>query len=379
MAIREQSIIDDLCRELTDRQPGGYSVARGMPAAYYTSPDFLTLEEEEIFRKEWICLGHSGEIPNPGDYITTDLVGEPLLVVRNDAGEVRVLSNVCRHRGNLVATGKGNKRNFTCAYHAWSYGRSGELKAAPLMDSVEGFDKNSCALPDFKVELWCNFIFINLDRESAPLAPRLEGLQILSANYHIEERNLLHSEEDTWATNWKSLTENFMEGYHLSITHRKTLHAITPTSLARKLPGGEGYTAYASGYAPDFPQRGPFHEDLSEEERKRSLLFCVYPSFVTTTAPNCTLFMCIRPDGASKVAIHWGVIGHAKEPSSQEVEAYINIVHSFNAEDKEKLETLQKGLQSRYYEPGYLGPEDLEGTIRDFYGYMATKLGSKAH
>jgi len=364
----------NLHRELSERQKGGRASTRGMPADFYTSNKFLAFEKEEIFRKEWVCLGHAGEIPNPGDYFTTELIGEPLLVVRGDNGEVRVLSNVCRHRGNLVTTGKGNRRRFSCPYHAWSYDRNGDLKAAPMMDKVEGFDKKACSLPILKTELWCNFIFVNLDGFATPLAPRLEGLQEASANYHNEERNFLHLEEDVWATNWKCLVENFMEGYHLSVTHRKSLHAITPTKLCQKLPAEAGYTAYVAGYAPDFPPRAPFHPDLNEEERKRSLLFCVYPSFVATTAPNCTLFMCIRPKSIGRVSIRWGVIGHSEDPKSPAVQNYIDIAHAFNAEDREKLETLQKGLNSRFYEPGFLGPEDLEGTIRDFYDYVLSML-----
>ena len=116
------------------------AAARTMPAAFYSSPAFLELEKDAIFRREWVCLGHVGEVAAPGDYFTTELVDEPLLVVRGDDGAVRVLSNVCRHRGNLVAAGKGNKRIFACAYHAWTYGRDGRLKTAPLHSRTIGLD-----------------------------------------------------------------------------------------------------------------------------------------------------------------------------------------------------------------------------------------------
>lgn len=378
MAAKKSPIVAELFQELSQRTNTGKTAAKGMPGAFYTSDEFLAVEEEEIFRKEWVCLGHAGEIPEPGDYFTTELVGEPLLVVRGDDGKVNVLSNVCRHRGNLVITGKGNKRLFVCPYHAWSYDRKGALKAAPLMETVPEFKKKGCKLPSLKTELWNNFIFVNLDGKAKALGPRLRGLQEAGKNYHIEERHFLHLEEDVWDTNWKCLTENFMEGYHLSVTHRKTLHKITPTALCRKLPTSPGYTAYASGYASDFPQREPFHPDLTEDEKRQSLLFCIYPSFVATTAPNCTLFMCLRPDDAGKVALRWGVIGHEDDLKAEGVQTYIDIAHAFNAEDREKLETLQKGLKSRFYEPGYLGPEDLEGTIKDFYGYLAKRFGLDA-
>src|SRR5262249_26420472 len=154
-------------------------------AAYYTSPEFLELEKQELFRKEWICLGHEGEIPRAGDYFTTDLADEPLLVIRGQDGNVRALSNVCRHRGNIVARGCGHASRFTCGYHAWTYGTDGRLLAAPLM---EGFDKASCRLPNFAVEVWNGFIFVNLEGGAPPLATALRDLEPHIRNYHLEQQ-----------------------------------------------------------------------------------------------------------------------------------------------------------------------------------------------
>ena len=102
-----------------------------MPAAFYTSADFLAAETEEVLRREFLCVGHVGEVRNPGDFFTTELLGEQLLVVRDMDGGVRVLSNVCRHRGNRVAEGRGNARKFVCQYHNWAYDTAGALKVAP--------------------------------------------------------------------------------------------------------------------------------------------------------------------------------------------------------------------------------------------------------
>ncbi|MDX1401012.1 MAG: aromatic ring-hydroxylating dioxygenase subunit alpha, partial [Kiloniellales bacterium] len=269
MCSARRSSVAVLRDELTMRckQPDG--PAHAMPAAFYTSKAFHRVECDHIFRKEWICLGHIGEIPNRGDYYTAELVGEPLLILKDDDGTARVFSNVCRHRGHPLADGKGTRRRFVCPYHAWSYGLDGTLKSAPYMEQCEGFDKKAIRLPEFRSEIWKGFIFANLDANAAPLSTGLLDLESLVQNYHIENRRLVHQEEDRWNTNWKCLTENFMEGYHLSITHAKTLHHITPTSLCRKIPGGESYTAYTSGYDPKFPNREPFHSDLTEKERRQ--------------------------------------------------------------------------------------------------------------
>lgn len=353
-------------------KPSG--LARAMPGPFYTDENFLAVEEQAIFRKEWVCLGHEDEIRDPGDYFTTELVGEPLLVVRGKDGQVRVLSNVCRHRGNIVASGRGNARLFSCAYHAWGYGQDGALVAAPLMDKVEGFDKADCGLFPFAVEIWQNFIFVNLDGEAAPLAPRMAGLLPHITPFQHQDRISVFTTDDVWKTNWKCLVENFMEGYHLSATHLRTLHPITPTSLCRKLPGTADYTAYESHYSPDTPERTPYHPNLPVEYRRHSTLFCVFPSFVVSYASHFTLYMCIRPKGVGEVAIHWGVAGYVENAQAPEVAPYVALCNAFNAEDKEKLETLIRGLKSERYVPGPLGPEDVEGTIADFYRFMADRL-----
>ncbi|MGB7260783.1 MAG: aromatic ring-hydroxylating dioxygenase subunit alpha [Albidovulum sp.] len=376
MPTANTSIVDTLRSELTLLHSLDRDQARTMPPAFYTSADFHEVEKDELFRKEWICLGHIGEVPNNGDYFTTELVGEQLIVARDHNGAVQVLSNVCRHRGNLVAEGRGNKRSFVCGYHAWTYDIDGTLKTAPLMKDVKAFDKKKCNLPQMKSEVWNNFIFVNLDGSADPLAPQLAKLDAVLHNYHNEERNLLFSDETVWNTNWKNLTENFMEGYHLFATHPTTLQPMTPTQLCKKVPGEDRWTAYRSYYDPNFPPRGPFHKDMTEDEQRNSVLFNIFPSFVIAVAANYTLYLCLRPADADKVAIRWGVAGFKTDPDDPEVVKYVDLCKAFNDEDRQKLETLQRAQNTRYYTNGPLGPEDLEGTIWDFLQYMASRLGA---
>jgi phenylpropionate dioxygenase-like ring-hydroxylating dioxygenase large terminal subunit len=355
----------------------GLQQARTMPAGYYTSPEFLAIEQEELFRKQWVCLGHVGEVPSPGDYFATELVGEQLIVVRDGAG-VRVLSNVCRHRGSRILQGSGNARRFTCGYHAWTYGLDGRLLAAPLMDSVAGFDKASCRLPEFPTEIWQGFIFVNLAGTAAPLGQALTGTAPFIHNYHPDERHFLFGTEETWATNWKCLVENFMEGYHLSPLHAKTLHPVTPTALCKKLPDGEAFTGYRANFNPAYPERGPYHADLEQHERRSDVFYCVFPSFVVGFCPDYTLYMCLRPLSADRVGIRWGVTGMTRDPAAPAVQNYIRMCREFCAEDQAQLERLQLGLKSRYYTSGPLAPDDFEGTIWDLTRYVARRLAGSS-
>ena len=90
---------------------------RTMPPSFYKDESLFSVEMEELFIKGWVCLGRSDEIPEPGDYFTVDICNEPLIIVRNQSADVSVLSNVCRHRGSQILTGRGNSKRFTCPYH----------------------------------------------------------------------------------------------------------------------------------------------------------------------------------------------------------------------------------------------------------------------
>ena len=113
-----QPTVDELRVSLAKLNHTNMKQTITLPPACFTSEAFLQLEREEIFRKEWICLGRVDEIPKYGDYFTMELIDEPLIIVRGKNDEVRVLSNVCRHRSSVIVEGEGNTKNFVCPYHA---------------------------------------------------------------------------------------------------------------------------------------------------------------------------------------------------------------------------------------------------------------------
>ncbi|WP_338550438.1 aromatic ring-hydroxylating oxygenase subunit alpha [Roseovarius phycicola] len=367
--------VEHLRRELQKRAGHPAEEAWAMPALYYTSPAFLEAESDEVLRREWMCIGHVGELRKPGDFFTTELLGEQLLAVHSEDGVIRVLSNVCRHRGNLVAEGRGSARKFVCSYHAWAYDTAGALKVAPFMKHQRSFDQSKCSLPEFASEVWMGWLFVNLDGTAAPLSPRLEGLKGVIGNYHQDERHLVFLEEDVWGCNWKALFENFMEGYHLSATHLTTLHPVTPTKLCQKMVSGDAWTGFHACYDPDYPPREPFHPDLTEFERNNSPMYGVFPNLLVGMGTDFTLFMIIRPDGPEKVHIRWGVTGQEDAPEAEATQTYVNLCKSFNVEDKEKLETLQLAMRTRNFSGGPLAPDEFEGTIWDFIQYMGVQMG----
>ena len=351
--------------------------ARNLPACFYTSAEILELERELLFRREWMCVGRVEEIPNAGDYITADLLGDPVLVVRAADGAIHAMSNVCRHRGMVIAEGHGQVERFVCPYHAWTYDLGGRLLRSPLMEGGAGFDPERICLPRFATEVWQGFIYVNLDGDAAPLAPRMAGLEPFVQNYHLEQMTLRYSKEEVWETNWKCLIENYMEGYHLSSVHQKTLHPITPTRLCEHFPPGEDYFGYYSRFSRDLPIRGKCHPDVTEEERFASVMFFVLPSHVAGGAGHLATFICVQPETVDSVRARLGVIFFDDAIGQDDVDQALHLFHRTMAEDKAQLVKLPRGLKSRYYQPGPLAPANYEGTVWDFHQYLARRLGDR--
>jgi phenylpropionate dioxygenase-like ring-hydroxylating dioxygenase large terminal subunit len=176
------------CADLPLQQAGT------LPAEVYTNEEFYQWELENIFQPEWICLAHVSQIPEPGDFLNIDLLGEPLIVVRGKDNQVRVLSRVCPHRAMDIMPpnfgydgygpaepkpgepGCGQTRLFLCPYHAWTFELDGTLKACPEMHLAEGFERDDFRLQPFRSAVWNGFIFINLDGQAAPLPERLREM-----------------------------------------------------------------------------------------------------------------------------------------------------------------------------------------------------------
>ena len=343
--------------------------------AFYTRTDWLIYEIEHLLRREWSCLGRVDVLAKPGDYFTTEVLGEPLLIVRGEDKLVRVLSNVCRHRNMQLAEGQGHLTSFACPYHAWRYGLDGRLLNTPFIDN---FDRSSNSLPEFRSEIWQGFLFVNLDNNAKPLAPRLHGLDDILTNYHTDDLHSVFSAEEVWDTNWKCLVENFMEGYHLSRVHPQTLGGRTPTKLCEKIAGGEGYTGYRAHYPANAPSRGKCHPDLTELEKGYSTLFCVYPGMMASQASDVLVYMCVQPIGTERVRVRWGMSIYDEQMSAEEIQSRIALWQAINAEDRAKLAKVQYALHSASAVSGPLAPDDYEGTIRDFYSYLASMLLAKA-
>ncbi|MGH6881172.1 MAG: aromatic ring-hydroxylating oxygenase subunit alpha [Hypericibacter sp.] len=372
----EDNVIRELGEALDRSRTQPYERAWSMPRAFYTDPRVLTLEKERLFLQEWVCIGRAEELARAGDFVTFQIGSEPVVAIHGDDGTIRAFSNVCRHRGAIIATGRGNQRRLVCPYHHWSYDTQGRLAGAPGIGERADFDRRNCRLPEFHCALWQGFVFVSCAADPRPLAPRLAGLEALVQPYHLEQMALRYLADEVWDTNWKCLVENFMEGYHLTPLHPETLHPVNPTRLCRHFTPGDAYFGYNAGFSPTLPRSQKGHPDLTDVQVDNCVMFAVPPGLVVGCAGDYSSFLCIQPDATDRVRVKMGLIFFGPDWPQDKVDWAIDLFQRTMAEDKAVLLRLMRGLNSRHHAAGPLAPADLEGPMLDFYKYLGSRLAA---
>ncbi|MGI9336141.1 MAG: aromatic ring-hydroxylating oxygenase subunit alpha [Gammaproteobacteria bacterium] len=218
--------------------------ARGLPASVYTSAAFFDLEQRELFPGTWMSIAFDSDVPAPGDAEPLEVCGLPLILTRDEAGEVRVLHNVCRHRATLVlqAPCKGVS-TFKCPYHGWVYGLYGSLKATPFWDGTADarripVDAGCNGLVPVRSATWNHIVFVNLDGKADPLDRYLEPMATELSHLDIESLEPGHRVDWEFQANWKLVMENW-EVYHHVWVHEGVFDRM---SEEVDLASGEPYT-----------------------------------------------------------------------------------------------------------------------------------------
>ena len=183
-----------------------------------------------------------------GDFFIAEVTGQPVIVLRDQQGSLRALSNICAHRGSPLLEERGNIDAIPCPYHAWTYALDGRLRRAPFMENSPAFDPDRVCLPQFGIETWHGFVYVNLDAGAEPLAPRLAALDPVFSQYRVKDMTLAFCEDAIYACNWKVLCENFCESYHVFRVHPRTLEPVTPTRSVRVAPGGLGFNLHTQDF-----------------------------------------------------------------------------------------------------------------------------------
>lgn len=365
---------DRILSLLTDRLAEDYNSAVPMPSEYYNDEEWFAFEREHLLLPGWHCVGRLDEIPNVGDYKTFELLGESLLIVRAEAGRVMVFANRCRHRGSPLLADCGSASSIACPYHGWVYELDGSLKHAPFFPA-DDTRLEDVALARHESTTWGGFIYTCLREPSRDLAADLVALDPLVANYGIDEMTMVYSSELTWDVNWKLLVENYMEGYHLSVVHKETIHPYTPTRLCEHFAPGPGFCGYYARFPEGTADRGRYPESLTAEERLASIMFQVFPTHVAGAAGHLMSYVCINPINAGTTTARIALAFYDSSADRDEIETAAELYVETMKEDEARLIALQRTNPGRDSDFVALAPAAFEGTVLDNYHYAARTLG----
>jgi len=208
--------------------PGALVRDDGVHREIYRDPEIFALEMERIFKQTWVFTAHDSELTGPGDYLTLRIGAEPVVLVRGEDGQVRVLVNRCRHRGAIVCElAAGNAKSFRCQYHGWTYRNDGQLVGVPYPERHSADVRERLgllALP--RVESYRGLIFASFNPGVPPLAeylgPGVMGYVDRFLDQCLDLPLVAHRQAHRIAmdANWKLQLENGMDGYHAGFTHR---------------------------------------------------------------------------------------------------------------------------------------------------------------
>jgi choline monooxygenase len=341
--------------------------ASTLPSGWYFDPAVLRREERQVFGRTWQLVGREEQVALPGQYFTTTIAHEPLLIVRGNDGVVRALSNVCRHRAGPVAAGAGKRPVLQCGYHGWTYTLDGTLHKTPEMDGVAEFDRAAFCLPRFRIESWCGLLFVNLDPAAPPLAEVLGDLAAHLESRGMSRYRLAHRKVWELDCNWKVYVDNYLEGYHIPIVHPGLFREIDYPKYRT-----ETRRWYSIQHAP--AKNAKRMRAGNDEEAE---YFWLFPNLMLNIYPDNFSTNLIVPLGPGRTAtlFDW----YFEDPESPTVKSKIEETVQFSdeiqLEDIGICEAVQRGLASSTYTSGRYSPVRENG-VHHFHSLLWEMAGA---
>ncbi len=393
----------------------GYSMAQ----EFYTSDAVFKADMDAIISQKWLLAGHVSRIPNKGDYFLFRVGAEQLIIIRENADNVRAFFNVCRHRGStLCQSESGNTPRLVCPYHAWTYGLDGKLIAARLMP--EDFHKAENSLFSCHIQVFHGLIFINMSTQAPVDFDVTFGDFGPILDYHgIAEARIAHAGSYPTTANWKLVIENFFECYHCVPSHPEfcSMHAADSIIAVGAGPSSGPADAIAS-YAPKLKAweasaaaLGRPVASIDEPPTSSHLRLMMQrmnkDGWAAETqdgsAPSPLMGKRVQPDGgrmhlsfspfsqivaddhfvilfqftprsalASDVEMIWLVDGRASK-DEVDIKKMIWGYHATTTQDKVITENNQAGIMSSRYRPGRYSEQ--EGSVVKFQKWYLNQFG----
>jgi phenylpropionate dioxygenase-like ring-hydroxylating dioxygenase large terminal subunit len=339
--------------------------AERLPGWCYTEQTFYDREVDNIFKKNWIFAGREEQISSPGDYLTIELFGEGIIIVRSDDGSISAFVNSCRHAGTRLLKGTGHCADIRCPFHGWTYSLTGQLLGAPRTREVLAFDKSSNGLWPVRIGRFGGFIFVNLSPDAPSLESHLGNLPEVFASYDLGNMICVRRSEYEVASNWKLYVSVDMESYHAPYVHPRS---IGKQAISRQAVSGNWETIYMESsrtiamtrddQCPGFPHI----KGLAGKAAAGTYFSMIYPSLLLITTLDSMWWIHKLPKTVDRTSVHAGFCFPRETVARADFDDIASHYHrrwdQVMEEDNRIVEEQQAGVRSPSYRPGrYADPE----------------------
>jgi choline monooxygenase len=322
------------------------------PASWYVDPRILELELETAFAKTWQYACRADQVREPGEYVTLELAGEPLLILRGSDRVLRGFFNVCRHHAAAVMTAEsGCVKRLTCPYHGWTYTLEGTLKAAPAFENVRNFDPAANGLVPVAVCTWENWVFVRI----APEGPTLEefiGEDVVEQVRALDLGRLhwFDRKHYVFDCNWKVFVDNYLDGgYHVPYLH-KGLGSVLDYNRYT-IENGRRHCLQSSPMV----TRGAETATGAVRKGDRAMYYWFYPNFMFNWYEGVMDTNLVYPRGVHQTEVIFDFwFADVSEAAREFNRASIDIANRVQDEDEGICRSVQRGLRSRAYDTGRL-------------------------
>jgi choline monooxygenase len=327
--------------------------ASTIPASWYTNKDFYERELKTVFSRSWQLAARAGQVSEPGQYVTSDIAGEPIVIVRGNDRVLRAFFNVCRHHAAAVMTEpEGSAAHLRCPYHGWTYSLEGELKGTPDFSGVCNFDRASNGLVPIELAEWENWVFVKLSTSPTSLTDFL-GTDLVAQISPLQLNNLHWFERRYYSfdCNWKVFVDNYLDGgYHVPYLH-KGLDSVLDYSNYM-IENGKNYCLQWSPIVSD----GAEAQTGAVRKGDRALYYWIYPNFMINWYDGVLDTNLVVPRGVDQTEVIFDFYfpDVSSEQARQRNSASVEVGQRIQDEDVAICKSVQRGLNSKVYEAGRL-------------------------
>jgi len=326
--------------------PQPLALATALPADFFCDPSMAARDRAAVFARSWQLVGHASRIPASGDHLVTDIAGLPVIVLRDEAGDIRAFHNVCRHRAGPLATADGcGAKRLRCRYHGWTYGLDGVLRSAPEMAATEDFDASQVRLPALSVQVWQGLIFV-AEAEPPAFADFIAGIDARLGDRSFDDYRFHRRVSYELACNWKVYIDNYLEGYHVPHIHPGLNRLLDYRSYVTEVHGW-----YSLQYS-------PLESAADLYGSGEALYWMLYPNTMLNSLPGRLQTNRVLPVGVDRCRVEFDYYYPAADDADSAARREADEQFSDEVQDEDRLicEQVQRGLASGSYVPGRLNP-----------------------